>query len=174
MSYLVVAYPKISQDDFNWIQNYRKDNDPRYFSIVKPHFTIVFAVSDLPKDDFVREIKQQAEGLKKFDFEIKISTINQDDSGEYYHEFLVPDKGYSDIVRLHDKFYSGNLAGHLRFDIDFIPHIGIGNADNVQDSKKRVSALNEQMVNIKGKIDTLDIIEYAGGPVKTIEEIILG
>lgn len=49
MAYLVVAYPKLSEADFEWVQAYREKNDPRYFSIVKPHFTIVFAVSDVPK-----------------------------------------------------------------------------------------------------------------------------
>jgi len=171
MSYLVVVYPKLEQSDFDWIQEYRKKNDSRYFSIVDPHFTIVFAVSDVSKEDFVTEIKKQAEGLKKFDFEIKVATINQDDSGDYYHEFLVPDKGYSDIVKLHDKLYSGTLAKHLRFDIDFIPHIGIGNADTVQESKNRIDALNAKNFGIKGTVDALDIIEFNGGPVQTIEKI---
>ena len=174
MSYLVVVYPKLEQSDFDWIQEYRKKNDSRYFSIVDPHFTIVFAVSDVSKEDFVTEIKKQAEGLKKFNFEIKVATINQDDSGEYFHEFLVPDSGYSNIVKLHDKLYSGTLAQYLRFDIDFIPHIGIGNADTAQESKNRIDALNAKNLDIKGMIDTLDIIEFTGGPVQTIEKIKLG
>jgi len=173
MAYLVVAYPNISQKSLNWIQNYRKENDPRFYSMVNPHFTIVFPISAFSKDDFVAEIKKQTEGLKKIDFEIKISTINQDISGGYYHEFLVPDKGYSDIIRLHDKLYSGVLAKHMRLDIDFIPHISIGNADDAQESKRRVDALNRQEIDIEGVIDILDIIEYDESSVWTIENIAL-
>ena len=171
MAFLVVTYPKLEQSDFDWIQEYRQQNDPRYFAIVPPHFTIVFAVSDISKEDFIAEVKKQSAGLRKFDFEIKVATINRDDSGEYYHEFLVPDAGYSNIVKIHDKLYAGELAGHLRYDIDFIPHIGIGNADAVEASKKRVDDLNARDVAIKGSVDTLDIIEYSGGPVQTIEKI---
>ena len=43
MSYLVLAYPKISKSDFDFIQDYRKANDPKYFLLVEPHFTIVFS-----------------------------------------------------------------------------------------------------------------------------------
>lgn len=67
MAFLVVAYPNLEQSDFEWIQEYRQQNDPRYFSIVPPHFTIVFGVSDTSKEDFIVEIKKQSAGLKKFD-----------------------------------------------------------------------------------------------------------
>jgi len=57
------------------------------------------------------------------------------------------------------------------FDIDFIPHVGIGNADDVQESKKRVDSLNAKSVSIIGKVDTLDILEYKDGKVSTIDQI---
>jgi hypothetical protein len=173
MSYLVVAYPKISEKDFNWIQEYRSKNDPRYFNVVNPHFTIIFSTGDISQEDFIKEVKAQAQDIKSFDFELNVATINQDDSGDYYHEFLVPEKGYTTIIKLHDKLYSGVFYKNLRFDIDFIPHVGIGNADDVQESKKRVDAVNDAGVSISGKIDTLDILEYKDSKVTTIGQIAL-
>ncbi len=173
MTYLVVAYPEISQADFNWIQEYRSKNDPRYFNVVKPHFTIVFATGDISQEDFIQEVKTQTENIERFDFELNVATINQDDSKEYYHEFLVPEKGYAAIVKLHDKLYSGSFAKNLRYDIDFIPHVGIGNADNVQESKKRIDDLNNRGVSIQGRVNTLDILEYKDGKVITIEQVVL-
>lgn len=171
MAYIIIAYPKLSEIDFEWIQSYREKNDLRYFSVIKPHFTIVFAINDLSEEEFIQEVKKQAEGIKKINFEIKVATINQDDSGNYYHEFLVPDQGYSEIVKLHDKLYSGAFSGYLRFDIDYIPHIGIGNSDDVLTSKRRIDELNSTGVNISGTIDSIDIIEYKDGVVRTIEAI---
>jgi len=173
MSYLVVAYPKISEKDFDWIQEYRSKNDPRYFNVVNPHFTIVFSTHDIPQEDFIKEVKTQVRDIKSFDFELNVATINQDDSGEYYHEFLVPEKGYAAIIKLHDKLYSGAFYKNLRFDIDFIPHIGIANADDVRESKMRTDALNAAGVSIFGKVDVLDILEYKDGKVTTIEQIAL-
>jgi hypothetical protein len=120
MSYLVVAYPKISEKDLNWVQEYRSKNDPRYFNVVNPHFTIVFSTNDISQEDFIKEVKTQVQDIKSFDFELNVATINQDDSGEYYHEFLVPEKGHAAIIKLHDKLYSGIFYKNLRFDIDFM------------------------------------------------------
>jgi len=171
MMYLVLVYPKISTDDYDFIQRYRKAHDPKYFSVVKPHFTIVFATSNIVEKVFVDEIKEQSKGIRKFDFEIKCATLNQDDSGDYYHEFLVPDRGYSNIVKLHDKLYSGKLYGNLRFDIDFIPHIGIGNSEDGKACKKRIDALNSNDLEIKGLVDVLDIVAYENNRITTIERV---
>lgn len=171
MAYLVVAYPKISKVDSNWIQEYRRKNDSRYFSVVEPHFTIIFSIHDIEEKTFIKEVKRQMKGINKIDFEIKVATINQDDSGDYYHEFLVPDKGYSDIVKLHDKLYSGDFRKHLRLDIDFIPHIGIGNNKDSLISKNRIDAINKKGVDISGVIGDLDIVEYKDGKIRTIEKI---
>ncbi len=174
MAYLAVAYPKLSESDFNWIQGYRKENDPRYFNIVNPHFTLVFAIGDIEKEVFLEEIRKQVAKIKKFNFELKVATINLDDSKEYHHEFLVPDKGYSNIVKLHDSLYSGLLSKYLRLDLDFIPHIGIGNSDDGLISKKRIDELNARGVDISGVVDTIDIIEYKDGTVTTLETVQLG
>ncbi len=171
MAYLVVAYPKLQQGDFDFIQKYREQNDPRYFSVVDPHITLVFAINDIDKDSFVSEVKNKIAGVESFDFEIKVATINQNDDGKYYHEFLVPDTGYSNIVKLHDKLYSGLFTPHLRFDIDFIPHIGIGNSDEAQISKQRIDELNTNGVSIRGRVDSVDVIEFVDGKVTTVEKI---
>lgn len=171
MAYLVVAYPRLEQDDFNFIQNYREQNDSRYFSVVEPHITLVFAINDIDKDSFVSEVKDKIASVKPFDFVINVATINQNDDGKYYHEFLVPDTGYSNIVKLHDKLYSGLFAPHLRFDIDFIPHIGIGNSDKALISKQRIDELNTVGVSISGRVDSVDVIEFVDGKVTTVKKI---
>jgi hypothetical protein len=173
MGYLVVAYPKISEKDFNWIQEYRNKNDPRYFNVVKPHFTIVFAIRDISQEDFVLEVRKQVKDILKFDFELNIASLIQDDSGKYYHELLLPEKGHAAIIKLHDKLYSGAFYKDLRFDLVFIPHVGIGNSENVHESKKRIDILNNTGISISGKIDVLDILEYIDGKVKTGEQIAL-
>lgn len=173
MAYLVVTYPKLEQSDFGFIQNYREQNDPRYFSVVEPHITLVFAINDIDKDSFICEVKDRIAGVKPIDFEIKVATINQNDDGKYYHEFLVPDTGYSDVVKLHDKLYSGIFAPHLRFDINFIPHIGIGNSDEAQTSKQRIDELNAKGVYITGRVESVDVIEFVDGKVTTVENMAL-
>ncbi len=171
MAYLVIAYPDLDKADYDWIQEYRKNYDPRYFNIVDPHVTLVFAVHDIEEKVFIDEATKQLESVEAFDFAIRVATINLDDSGDFYHEFLVPDSGYSNIVKLHDKLYSGLLAGHLRYDIDFIPHIGIGNDEDVAVSKTRVDDLNLKSVSIDGRIFSVDIVEYKDGVITTLKKV---
>ncbi len=171
MLYLVIAYPRISRKDYQFIQEYRKNNDPKYFSLVRPHFTIVFPTPDITEKDFVSEIEKQTRNNNKFNFTIRCATINKDFTGDFYHEFLVPDEGYSNLVKLHDKLYSGILFNNLRFDIDFIPHIGIGNSEDVLVSKKRIDELNSQNLLIKGSIEELDIVKYENDKITSIKKV---
>jgi hypothetical protein len=98
MAYLVLAYPELRHEDFELIQDYRKNNDELYFKIVNPHFTIVFPVFDVSQDEFINEIKQNSKDINKFDFTIRCATINKDAFNDYFHAFLVPDEGYSKFV----------------------------------------------------------------------------
>ena len=173
MSRIVVAYPRIAAADFEWIQEYRRQNDPRYFQVIDPHFTLVFPVADVSADDFCREVRSLACDTASIAFEIKVATINRDLTGSYYHEFLVPDAGYAAIVKLHDRLYSGIFAPHLRLDIDFIPHIGIGNSDDPLIAKRKMDALNARGVHIAGTIDALDILEYDGGRIRPLDRVVL-
>lgn len=42
MALLVLAYPELSKNDYDWIQDFRRKHDELYYKIVEPHFTIVF------------------------------------------------------------------------------------------------------------------------------------
>ena len=168
MALLVIAHPELQKSDLDWIQKYRQQHD-RQFSVVGPHFTLVFAIQDIDTDAFAREIKQRADDIARFDVDLKVATISQDDSGKYYHEFLVPDTGNSDVIRLHDRLYSGALAQYRRYDIDFIPHISIGDSEDIEASKERVEALNSKGISVHGTISSIDIIEYANGVVSVID-----
>ena len=170
MSFIVVAYPELAHDDFNWIQKYREQNDLRFFSVIDPHITLVFAVNDVDRDTFISEIDRCIVDVEQFDVVFNVATINQNNDGTYFHEFIVPDIGYSKIVKLHDKLYSGILAPYQRFDIDFIPHIGIGNSNASSISKMRIDELNSTGFSIAGRVKTIDIIYYDDNAVTPIKK----
>jgi len=117
MSLLAISYPELEESDFNWIQLYRKENDDLYYKVVDPHFTLIFPTTNIDEDQFIEEIENKSKNVHQIEFEIRCATINKDAFSDYYYEFLVPDKGYSDIVKLHDKLYSGILSKCLRLDM---------------------------------------------------------
>lgn len=173
MAYLVIAYPEIGNSDFNLLQDYRKKNDELFYSVVEPHFTLVFPVFNMTENAFRTEIRKKVEGSRGFDFVLRCATINKDAFSDYYHTFLVPDEGYSNTVKLHDKLYGGELKDNLRLDIDFIPHLGVGNSKDKIACKKMVDQWNANDFEIRGTISELTIVSYDGLNIKTLESIVL-
>ncbi len=168
MSFLVLAFPELSLSESRWLNSYKKTND-EIFSTVKPHFTIVFAVEEIEEPVFVEEIKQQSINLKAIEFRLNKLLVVKDSFRDYYHEFLVPDKGYSEIKELHDKLYSNKLQQNLRTDIEYIPHITIGSSKDINISKSRNATLNS--ISISGKIKELTIISYIENTISKIASI---
>jgi hypothetical protein len=171
MAFLVLAYPTLWPEDFDTIQNFRKDNDELFFKVVKPHFTIVFPVAEVSQEEFIKEVKDKIKHVARFNFVIRCSTINKDSFRDYYHAFLVPDEGYSKIVKLHDKLYSEKLKDNLRLDIDFIPHIGIGNSQDKNLCKKMVDQWNEKDFSVRGEISHLTVVQYENNTIVEIEKL---
>jgi 2'-5' RNA ligase len=172
-SLLVINYPTISAEDFDWIQQIREQHDPLYWSVVAPHFTVVFPVFNLEEKAFIHHVAQVAKEIEAFDFVLRCAVLGDDAFSDFTHVFLVPDEGYSKIVKLHDRLYTGILANELRLDIPFVPHIGIANSLNAQACKDLVDDLNARAFEIKGRVEKLDIIWYENDEVITINQVSL-
>ncbi len=168
---LVVNYLTISADDFAWIQDIREQEDELNFSAINPHFTLVFPIIEIDRETLVNHVKQLIQDIQPFEFTLRCAVLCNDAFSKYTHVFLVPDEGYSNIVKLHDMLYTGVIANELRLDIPFIPHIGIANSLDPRHCKKLVDRLNSQQFEIRGRIDRLDIIASQGDLVELIESI---
>jgi hypothetical protein len=167
---VVVSYPSIPEHDYNWIQAIRVQHDV-YYKIIRPHFTFVFPSSVTDETQFVRHIKETTEGVREIPFLSGCALVVKDQIIEYTHVFLIPDNGFSEIVKLHDRLYTGLLACELRLDIPFLPHIGIANAIDPQACKNLADDLNGRDFHIGGVIDTLDVALFDGKGIKTISRI---
>jgi hypothetical protein len=111
--------------------------------------------------------------IEAFNFVLRCAVLGDDAFSDLTHVFLVPDEGYSRIVKLHDRLYTGILKEELRLDIPFIPHIGISNSQNAQACKDLVDDLNAESFEVKGRVEKLDVIWYEGYQVNTIKPIAL-
>lgn len=170
MSLCVVNYPTIGTKDFDWIQSVRSRHDPLFFKVVAPHITLVFPTDAVDESILVSHVKEKASGVSSFDLVFRCAIVGDPSFMDHAHAFLIPDEGFSDIVRLHDRLYTGPLASELRLDLPFIPHIGIANTRELSECKTIVDQLNQEIVEIRGTVDVLDIIGYDGEAVWTIEQ----
>jgi 2'-5' RNA ligase len=170
MALLAVAYPHLSPTDYAWIQTLRQHHDP-HPTLIAPHFTLVFPTSTLDQTLFIDHITAQAEHVHAIPLLIQCAMIVKDAFSPQTHLFLVPDQGYSHLVKLHDTLYSGILAQALRLDVPFIPHITVGAHTNPHVCKKAADQINHQAICIRGHIDQVDILTYENHSVSTVKQI---
>lgn len=144
------------------------------YNIIEPHFTIVFSVPDMEVSKFIAEIRELSKGIAAIPFCIRCAVICKDSFSNNYDAFLVPDEGHSDVVKLHDRLYSGKLARHHRLDVSYIPHMSIAYSPDLRHIKDIVDNWNATEPPITGTIGSLDIINYENRAVTTIERLKLG
>jgi len=170
-AFLVLAFPEISQEDRNWIDVFRKKHDSLFYGIVEPHFTLVFPTFGISYKDFEREVLEKTKDVKGFNFHLRCAMNNNDRLSEYNHIFLSPDEGNSEIVKLHDKLYSGLLLKTLRLDVDFYSHMGIGSYTDAEKCKSLIDKINSTAFDISGRISTLDIVSFGDGKVTPLKKV---
>ena len=174
MNLCVLAYPKIPTSDYARIQDFRRHNDALYYHVVEPHFSLVFPLSGWEELPFIAEVTERARGFQPFHFSIRCASLDRDAFVDTYHAFLVPDEGYSQIVRLHDRLYAGRLFPYRVLEVDFIPHIGIGNSKDPLKCLEMVESWNRAEFAIPGRVRVLDIGNYENDTVQTLERVTLG
>lgn len=174
MRYLaVVNYPTLADDDGKWIQSVRQEHDPLYFDVIGPHFTLVFPTEGVSESALIDHVRRHVPDSPAFDVVFRCAILGDPDFLDHAHAFLTPDEGFSDVVRLHDRLYTGLLASELRLDLPFIPHVGIASTSTPEACKAVVDEINAEEFEIRGRVDTLDVIGYDGESVWTIEQFSL-
>lgn len=156
---LAISYPKLSSKDFNWIQDFRKKNDKMYYEIVDPHFTFIFPGHEIADEDFEEHIKAKISNHGQIEFSLNCAVIVKDSFIDIWHAFLVPDKGFSSIVKLHDRLYEGIMKEYLLLEIPYIPHIGIATNKDKMVIKGIVDEINSMNISIKGSINTISLFD---------------
>ena len=171
MSLLVLAYPEIEKKDYDWIQKIRAKHDERYFNIVRPHFTLVFPVSNISEKILTEHVKSVIKAVKEFYFVFRCAQIVKDSFSDFTDVFLIPEEGYRIFIKLHDALYTGPLEQELRMDIPFIPHLGIANNPDPYYCKRIADQINKDNPEIVGAVTKLDIVSFENDTITTLKQI---
>lgn len=170
MSLLLVAYPELNRDDYDWIQAIRIQHDS-HISLIEPHVTLVFPTHITDSATFIDHVRAAAQSWSRFTVAIRCAVVVKDAFSPKSHLFLVPDEGYSMLVKLHDALYCGVLAPELSFESAYIPHLTIGDHLDPHTLKHTADAINKQNRCIFGHMTTLDVLQYEHGAIQTIQTI---
>jgi hypothetical protein len=126
-SLLVVNYPTISKQDFEWIQNIRREHDRLNYQAIDPHFTLVFPVFDIDspaqrlrqREQLVSHVSESIRDMEAFEFAIRCAVLSNDTFSRYTHVFLVPDEGHTRSLNS----TTGYTRELLRANFDWIFHL---------------------------------------------------
>ena len=158
--FYTVAFLDIPMAQLKWIQEFRQKNDP-HFTVVEPHFTLVFGIKDVAESTYLAHIESVALSSKKIDFRCTYVMLGADDVDDTAYVFLVPNEGNAEIALLHDKLYTGPFASYLRLEFPFIPHITIASSKNFKLMKQFCDELNGAGVHVGGSLNSI-----SGGVLK--------
>jgi 2'-5' RNA ligase len=163
----VVAYPIFAERDLAEIQAIRAIHDPQ-FSLLAPHFTLVFPV-EANVADVIAVSKSSAATVRRFSFTLTSVRAVRDSFGPGGHVFLVPDDGAASIADLHTRLYSGVLHEARRSDIPYVPHITVA-ADSAFDHCEALAAdLAANSPSRRGRVDALTVLGLSGNGIQELE-----
>lgn len=164
-----LCYPNLTTQDRQFIDEFRREHDIPFRDVVAPHFTMAFGCDQVPEPMYREHVRAVAQSQRVIRFSCRYAMVGNDHSNENYYVFLVPDEGYSEISRLHDRIYRGVLAPYLRLDIPYVPHIGIAATMDARRIKALCDGLNSIGVAMHGQIDTMSVCSYDGTKITDLE-----
>ena len=171
MSLAVVSYPAISPEDGLWLDALRYRFPDLAYPRLPPHVTLVFPTMTVDAATLIHYMHEVVQNFEPINFMIRCALYMPDALGNNTHVFLVPDEGFSAIVRLHDQLYRGLLAPALRLDIPFIPHITVGYSADAAYCKSAVDAINAENREISGTLSVLQVLAVSEDGIQSIERL---
>lgn len=183
MYYCLVYFPKKETYGINKI----RIKYDRNYNLIEPHLTILFPV---PSSVGEKRIIKHIENVLKERPPIKIRFCGFKKSWDHWL-FLTLKEGENEIKKLYVELYSGFLSEYRRYDIEFIPHIGLGlfvKGDSKYDPKnpsaltldektykQALSEVELMDLDFQCTVDNLDLIELDDDftSIKTVSKFLL-
>ena len=122
----ILLFPKIKNIEI--IQNTRLKYD-RLANKIKPHITIVFPFEDeITNEELYNKLILLTKDVKCFNISLKGIVLTNDK-----YVILKVIVGSDKIKKLHDCIYKNVFPKYLRNDIEYIPHITLGQAKDLNE-----------------------------------------
>jgi len=173
MSLAAISYPIFEEAGPGWIDNHRAQYDPAGHELLKPHFTFIHPQTALPRQPFIDHVAGIASSTSPVAFNISGAILFKTPVDPVWYAFLVPDRGYHDLVELHDELYTGDLQAQLRRDIPYVPHVTVGRFRQQAKAEAAVARINSERIDITGTVGTIEIVDYSGTHLEHIARVTL-
>jgi 2'-5' RNA ligase len=152
MFYGLVHYPGIKHEGF---QAFRKKYDP-WSALLREHVTFIHPVPEsIGRRALDVHIRKVLSSCQPFRVHFCTLEITWD-----HWMYLGAMEGHQSVVDLHDRLYEGILSPHLREDLPFYPHIGLGIFSNetydFNDPTAKLTLDEEKYIAARQEFEALD------------------
>jgi 2'-5' RNA ligase len=165
MPLLIVAPLEAAPADLRRIEMIRRRHDPQH-ALIPAHVTLVFPFEAPDADAVARHMASVAAGQGAIAVRLSAFLAVRDATAGRSHVFLVPDQGRAEVEDLHDLLYSGPLAGALRSDIAFIPHVTVAARDHQDEAEDLARELGR--VGVAGRLSQLQLVAFDGSAASVL------
>lgn len=156
--YAVIAEPALAAADRAWIEALRRRHDPIGQARVGPHLTLFFAAALADPAPLAEAAARVAKRHPSFALRLEPVVVLPDLAGGAVVA-LAAAAGRGQILRLHDALYAGDLAGHLRADIVYEPHLTLGRRGAIEEARQLAAEIAAARRTIEGRIAALRLVE---------------
>lgn len=170
-SLYTLAFPHWSEPDRAFVEQLRREHEPRFSDRVAAHFTLAFGCTGVPEADYRAHVRQVAQAAPPLAFCFRWAMLGADALDETAYAYLVPDEGFSALSRLHAALYRGPLAPFLRLDIPFVPHITVCSTPLPAEAKALCDALNRRGLQVAGEVRELSVCRLVEGRIERLEAL---
>ncbi len=168
----VVAYPHLNEADNAWLEVIRRQRDPQA-ELIPAHFTLMFPLI-AGVELLIDQVKRCAAKHQVIDICITRAKAHCPDANGPSYVYVLPTLGSEQIRALHDSLYTGNFRRHLRQDLSYQPHITVARKDDYAECARLASGMNDEGMNMPGRIDSIRIISIGPSEITSIAEFCLG
>ncbi len=152
----ILIFPKF--DNMKIIDKIRNKYD-RLSNLVAPHITLAFPFNDkISNEDLISQLSVLLKNYSPFEVTFKGVSLSDDN-----YILLNCIKGNNEILRLRDDIYKKIIPSHFKKSIKYLPHITLGQADNLEDfsnfNYEFTTTINEVYIEFIGKNEESIIIK---------------
>jgi len=175
MSLAVLGKPRLKAADAAWITALR-DRHGRALTApeIGPHVTLVFPTDATDATTATGHVAMIAGETPPLALAFRCALpVPDPDSGDTFI-YLVPDEGFSALVRLHDRLYSGPFAEARRLDLAYMPHVTLARIAESKLARALADDLNGQEPEIHARLETIELVRLDGRePARRLAELAL-
>ena len=175
MALTVLGRPRLKPADAAWVTALRSRHGSALPAPeIGPHVTLVFPTEATDATTATGHLAVVAGDTAPFALAFRCALpVLDPDSGDTY-VYLVPDEGFSGLVRLHDRLYSGPFAEALRLDLPYIPHVTLARIAEAKLARALADDLNGQEPDIHARLETVELFRLdKDGAARRLAEIAL-